>query len=158
MTTAVAASAVSAVLCSQTTTAPATPSKDCDIIKEVLAVSPDLSKTSIKRVIHDSKSNGLTFNQKKHRSPSHMRRSQRRQQERTLLSSPSVSSSPANDSQAVSTPSQDVKDPWSDSDEENKDPSSVENVKPASESKKSKACVHLQFEARQPKTVSAAPR
>jgi len=44
--------------------------------------NPDLSRTAVKRIIHDAKSAGLTFNQKKHRSPSHLRRSERRQQER----------------------------------------------------------------------------
>ena len=36
----------------------------------------------MKRIIHDAKNPSMTFNQKKHRSPSHLRRSERRQQER----------------------------------------------------------------------------
>uniref|UniRef100_A0A061S0X3 Uncharacterized protein n=1 Tax=Tetraselmis sp. GSL018 TaxID=582737 RepID=A0A061S0X3_9CHLO len=41
-----------------------------------------LTKTAIKRFVHDSRATGLTFNQKKHRSPSHQRRSERRLRER----------------------------------------------------------------------------
>lgn len=100
--------------------APNTPRSHQQLIDPDLAAH--LSKTALKRAVHDAKTSGLTFNQKKHRSPSHIRRSQRRQQERlaspvslSKLASPSVGSTERREaSQFV--------DPWEDS----------ENVQPSS--------------------------
>eukprot|EP00873_Tetraselmis_striata_P005711 jgi/Tetstr1/425975/TSEL_016325.t1 len=81
----------SAFSCYSATSAPNTPGSHSNkLIDPELAAS--LTKTAIKRAVHDARAEGLTFNQKKHRSPSHIRRSQRRQQER--LNSPSPSSLP----------------------------------------------------------------
>lgn len=81
------------------------------VVEDLLTTSPGLTKTAIKRVVHDSKTKGLTFNQKKHRSPSHVRRSERRQQQRL------ASGSPASCCASQSPPPRQLspggmKDPW----------------------------------------------
>lgn len=107
-------------------------------------VASNLTKTALKRVVHDAKCPGLTFNQKKHRSPSHIRRSQRRQQER--LASPGSHSKLPPYTNADGSERRDsgaFVDPWEDS----------ENIQPAAASSSTGG----RGSARQQLTFDAAP-